>query len=652
MKNTLFLLSFVFLLTNANAQTKALSHYSFEESISTFATIITDGMPIVPDGWDDGVSAPINIGFDFEYNGETYTQVTVNTNGTVNFGAQNIKPETNNLASDTYTNLMAPLWDDLVFGGTEGLYYKIESDGTHNMLIIEFHQVGRYNSTGLVDFQVMLSEADNSITFVYNDLSTISGWHEYSTVSIGMNFLAESTVELISVTPDAINGATISTSVANNDIQPATMAQIAQGTTYKFTPPSDVTDIDIALTEFLSPESDFLTTTENVSVRLSNPGITINEGITLSYQLYDASGGVIAPIGAPVNEIFTNYPFNSLTTSDFTFTQTVDLSNNSQYSIIVTVDLSNDVDITNNEIEGLVNGVSLAPEIFNNGPIVTHENAGADNAKVSVVQTNLNMWNYGYNTNTIIGYRNADDFTIPQGEAWVITGLGFYNWQTESDTISTINHLDFRIFSDKPDVQNADTIVNYYDINKLSGSKWSGIYRVYDTALQNTDRPIMLSVANLNEPEHITLQSGTYWLDWSSGGTMVSGPWVPYITYIDSITTGNAVHLGFAGWENWIEDGTETPQGMPFMLYGERITGISNHATSSIETYPNPSNGIFRLTNQTVGRVIISDLSGRCVYDKIHNEQASINFTHQNKGIYILNFVHDAGTIQQKIVIE
>lgn len=640
-------------LANANAQTKALSLYSFEESVGTFETISTDGTAIVPDDWDDGVSGPIDIGFDFDFNGAIYTQITVNTNGTVNLGSQSIHPETNNLASDTYQNLLAPLWDDLKFYGTEdGLFYKTQTDGENSTLTIEFHQVGRYNSTGLVDFQVILTQADNSITFKYNDLSVISGWHEYSTVSVGMNSNTESTLQFISLTPDATNGATISTETANNDIQTSEMAQIVQGTTYKFTPPAQVTDIDIAVTNLLTPTNNFLSSNEVISVQLSNLGTTITENITLTYQIINASGGVFFPVGDPVTESFDNYPFNALTVSDFTFTQPADLSEARKYIINVKVEVPEDINHANDSIEAWVNGVKLYPEIYNNGPIVTHPTSGVENSAVSAVQTGLEMWNYGYNTNTVIGYRNADDFTVPEGQQWIITGLGFYNWQTESDTISTINHLDFRLFDKIPSDAAAQTLVDYYDIDKLSGSKFSGIYRSYDTDLQNTERPIMWSVVDLDEAEYIALQPGTYWLDWSSGGSSDSGPWVPFVTYLDSISTGNAVHLGYGGWENWIEDGTETPQGMPFMLYGQIQNGINKTSASSIATYPNPSKGLFQLSNATPGQVIISDLSGRCVYNNWHNENATIDIENENNGIYILQFIHSRGIEQQKIVIE
>lgn len=654
MKKLYFIFFSAMLSVGVCAQQKALSMYEFVQfDHGEYPQLPTETM-VTPSNWDDGVTEPIEIGFEFNYNGETYTQVTINTNGTINFGNAAINEETNDLASTDYTNLLAPLWDDLKFyseGDGDGIFVWQFDEGDTRAFGVEFRQVGRYNSEGLVNFQVYLLEEDNRISFYYDDMSPAANWHEYSTVSIGMNASASSGTEFISVTPNAVDGAIISTDEANNAIMRETLGQITAGTEYMFVPPIAITDYDIGVSEILSPSSNFLTNQEEVTVRLSNPGMTIHEGLTLRYQLYDANTGLLNEIGDPVFEPFTDYPIDSLSEIEFTFEQAINLSGNEKYGILVKAILEGDINTENDSLNKFVQGIILGETIFNNGPIITNEGAGPDGTDLSVVKTEMNMWNYGYNTNTEIGYRNADEFTVPEGETWVIHSLGFYNWQTESGLTPTINHLDFRILTDRPDVENADTIVNYYDINKLSGSRFSGIYRVYDTDMQNIDRPIMLSVSRFNENGWITLTPGTYWLDFSSGGTLTSGPWVPFVTYPDEVTTGNAMHLGFGGWENWIEDGTETPQGMPFMLYGEKITGVNDTQIARIEISPNPSTGIFNVKNTENGQITITDLSGKVVYKQLHNGFSTIDLTNQNDGIYLMSLITETAMRTQKLVI-
>jgi hypothetical protein len=298
-----------------------------------------------------------------------------------------------------------------------------------------------------------------------------------------------------------------------------------------------------------------------------------------------------------------------------------------------------------------VKGVILDPLIYNNGPIITSEGAGFEGADISEVQTSLEFYDYGYNSNTIFGYRCVDDITIPEGEEWLITGLGIYNWQTESDTNSTINHLDFRIFNGLPFEATSDILVDYYDINKLSGSKWSGVYRVPDFDKLNTDRPVMLSVANMNEDEQIVLTEGTYWLDFSSGGTMLSGPWIPFITHLDSLTTGNAWHLGNYGWQPWIQDTVYT-QGMPFMLYGSKINDIKSIQKEDLTIYPNPGNGNFYFKSSQTGIAEVYGMDGQLLHCKVLKDDKSIDLTPLDSGIYFFVIRAEDEFYSAKIAIE
>ncbi len=81
--------------------------------------------------------------------------------------------------------------------------------------------------------------------------------------------------------------------------------------------------------------------------------------------------------------------------------------------------------------------------------------------------------------------------------------------------------------------------------NILTSSTWTNIYRVLDTTLTNTDRPIMACVATVNT----TLPPGTYWLDWQFGGSAwLSGPWAPPVTILGQTTTGNALQYTVPRW--------------------------------------------------------------------------------------------------------
>jgi hypothetical protein len=69
----------------------------------------------------------------------------------------------------------------------------------------------------------------------------------------------------------------------------------------------------------------------------------------------------------------------------------------------------------------------------------------------------------------------------------------------------------------------------------------------------------------------LTLEPGTYWVDYSLTGSLASGPWAPPITINGQAVTGNAKQ--FLGstlvWQDFLDTGTDTPaQGLPFLIEG------------------------------------------------------------------------------------
>jgi len=102
--------------------------------------------------------------------------------------------------------------------------------------------------------------------------------------------------------------------------------------------------------------------------------------------------------------------------------------------------------------------------------------------------------------------------------------------------------------------------------NRLLTTGWTNIYRASDTAPTGTTRPIMENVAAIST----TLPQGTYWLQWSTDGSLSSGPWAPPISILGQTTTGNALQYTSA-WGALTDSGTLTPQGMPFIINGSVV---------------------------------------------------------------------------------
>jgi hypothetical protein len=82
----------------------------------------------------------------------------------------------------------------------------------------------------------------------------------------------------------------------------------------------------------------------------------------------------------------------------------------------------------------------------------------------------------------------------------------------------------------------------------------------------------------------LVLGPGTYWLDWQTGGSLTSGPWVPPISIEGQLTTGNARQFNGTTWVDLLDNGF--PQGLPFQVYGQVIPGVP--FTTVTQTAPAP----------------------------------------------------------------
>ena len=77
-------------------------------------------------------------------------------------------------------------------------------------------------------------------------------------------------------------------------------------------------------------------------------------------------------------------------------------------------------------------------------------------------------------------------------------------------------------------------IQDFWTTNNLVASAWTGIYRVLDTDITSTNRPIKFLDCPVTE---FTLTEGTYWVEWSAYGTETSGPWALPLTLVGETIT-------------------------------------------------------------------------------------------------------------------
>jgi hypothetical protein len=240
MKKLLFLISLIFIFAGV-LQADISEYYEFSQTTETYADIT--GTAVTAAQGDDVYSAPIDIGFNFVYGTNTYTQVVICSNGFVRLGSTTSQTLSNDLESTTYCPVIAALWDDLHTGRVQGdtypqtssVQYLLQGTAPNRTFTVQYqYAYWYYNASpaSWVNFQVVIKE-NGGISIKYGpNAGTNPGTS--ASASIGINMLPGGATNFWSVTPGS--PATASNTVENTTIN----AYIPSGTVYNFNPPVGV----------------------------------------------------------------------------------------------------------------------------------------------------------------------------------------------------------------------------------------------------------------------------------------------------------------------------------------------------------------------------------------------------------------------------
>ncbi len=251
------------------------------------------------------------------------------------------------------------------------------------------------------------------------------------------------------------------------------------------------------------------------------------------------------------------------------------------------------------------------PVLFTSGPFVTSSGTGPGGSDISLLQNGtLGLTTLGA---TCTGaFSLADDFVVPAGQTWNMTGARFHGYQTGSPTSpSTFTAVSFQILNGRPGDVGTTVLFGDLTTNRFASSAWSNAYRTAEGAV-GTTRPVMTTVANVGSP--ITLTAGTYWIEFRLTGSGASGPFCPPISIIGQTTTGNAVQGNAGAYAPFNDGGTMTPQGVPFSILGniaQGQLGVSSSAlTFGSQQVGFSSNQTLTLSNIGNGPLSITNLAG------------------------------------------
>jgi hypothetical protein len=167
--------------------------------VGTVVEVINYGIEPIPFVWSslsdgaptgvvsDDQAAPIDIGFDFDFYGQTHQRVWVSSNGHLTFGNGSLAYENQPIPQQGAPDAMiAPYWDDLnpSAGGT--IRYRLDGEAPARRLTVEWADVPYYGGGGRVTFQVTLHEQGDSMVFKYLDVGNGAGHSRGVSATVGV----------------------------------------------------------------------------------------------------------------------------------------------------------------------------------------------------------------------------------------------------------------------------------------------------------------------------------------------------------------------------------------------------------------------------------------------------------------------------------
>jgi hypothetical protein len=312
---------------------------------TTYTDLGTNGTAITTVNTDDANSAAQNIGFSFAYNGTTFSQFVLNTNGFIKLGATApsatamFLPEAtgstavNPVTSASDPNIIAPFNFDLTAGSAGSTEYRVYTTGNAGSRIctIQWKNVADKAVTlstqyANLSFQVRLYEATGVIEMVYNTATVGTGTSgaRYAQVGLKGTDIANGQItQVAKQSADAWSTTTFvdySTIVASggylNTFNFRQTAAPDAGRTLRFTPiaPPVTNDAAVKAVYTLGKLPVPASLPHSVQAVISNPGIgaLTNLAVTLSVTGANTFSNTqtVASLasGATTTVTFTGYP--------------------------------------------------------------------------------------------------------------------------------------------------------------------------------------------------------------------------------------------------------------------------------------------------------------------------------------------------------
>jgi len=344
-------------MQGAQAQTLNYRNTNVLNVAGTYTDLGTTGTAISMANSDDANSAAQNIGFSFSYNGTSFSQFVMNTNGAIRLGASppsvaglyptggqdaiTGSPVTSTAAADV--NLLLPFNFDLE-AGTGTPEYRVAVTGTspNQVCTIQWKNVSDKVKSGVpklfsnMSFQIKLYEGSNNIEFVYDAPTLGTTDANFKAAVVGIKGSGNGTGQVALGTKGSNNAASATTFLNTNytangfnfrNNNPA--ALIDAGRTFRFIP-NPANDAAVLAVYTLNKLPIPVAVPHAVRAVIANQGSASFSGKQATLTITDASNAVVFTntktlinAGAGNNAPVTFDPYSPTVAGTYTVTVSV-----------------------------------------------------------------------------------------------------------------------------------------------------------------------------------------------------------------------------------------------------------------------------------------------------------------------------------------
>jgi len=309
----------------------------------TYTDLGSNGSVITTSDFDNANSSPVNIGFTFNFNCQSFTQFILNTNGFIKLG--NTPPSSPSLFFDGANtagggifnstnsadmNLISPFNHDLTTG-TGTPEYRVFTSGSSpdRVCTIQFKNVRDKTSTPAqqydnIEFQIKLYETTNIIEFVYGNWVPAANVSAFKTSACGLKGSTIAGKDLLVVNKGstyqwnnvAFSNANYSTTATLNFGNPPERPKPESGLTYRFIPAYN-TNLSVNRIYTMGEASVVYSSPQIITANIANSGITNLTNVIVNLEITGSnsfSTSATIPVINPNSNIIIS--FSSFTPSN------------------------------------------------------------------------------------------------------------------------------------------------------------------------------------------------------------------------------------------------------------------------------------------------------------------------------------------------